>query len=134
MSILSDRAYLELCQQLAQLNVRPSFDVGESIARGFADLGFEEFCVLPGPRILSLLAGTITPLPHEDRGRFILVPTVDQLISLIDSSGGDIHALNFVDRRMWKLQIAVDAAPEEIEHSSLKVTLMLGLLAVLRSR
>lgn len=134
MSILNDRPYLELCQELSQIGIKPKFDVGETVARGFADLGFEEFCILPGPRLLSLLAGTLTPLPTEEKERFFLVPTAEQLINLIDVAGGDIQTLNFLDRRSWILLFSIDGAEDEVEDTDLKAALLKGLIKVLKSR
>jgi hypothetical protein len=76
------------------------------VARGFADLGFEEFQVLPGPRLLSLTAGTASPLPEEHRGHFFWIPSVDEAIELLEKSGAQIGACRREDGRDWVLRDA----------------------------
>jgi hypothetical protein len=94
-----------LCRELRELGLEPRFDVGDVVARGFADLGFEEFQVLPGPRILSLTAGTVKPLPDEHRQYFFWIPSVEELVDLIEARGGVIRECVREDQREWRIAL-----------------------------
>ncbi len=91
----------ELCNELKTWGVLPRFEPGHVVARGFADLGYEEFQVLPGPKILSLTAGTIKPLPEEHIHHFFWLPSVDESIQLLEQSGAEPLSCQRVDRRRW---------------------------------
>ncbi len=77
-------------EALKHLGVEPVFSSGEKIARGFADLGYEEFVILPQGKLLSLVRGTVSELPQEHRHHFFSVMDVDQLRGLLDGLGWDI--------------------------------------------
>jgi hypothetical protein len=123
MSIHAGRALLELCQSLASKGITPPFQPGDVLARGFADLGFEEFCILPGNLILSLQAGKVAPLPEEDRHRFFWVPTVEQFLDEIDKRGADIQRIEFPERRQWRIVWSAEGAEMSHEHRVLRVCL-----------
>jgi hypothetical protein len=95
------RQQFALCDQLRHKGLAPRFEPGDLVARGFADLGFEEFQVLPGERLLSLTAGTVSQLPSEHRGHFFWLPSVDEAIELIEARGGSLINLKRVDARSW---------------------------------
>jgi hypothetical protein len=97
------RDQFALCSQLRELGLEPRFEVGDLVARGFADLGFEEFQVLPGPRILSLTAGTVKPLPEDHRQHFFWIPSIDELISIVESRGAVLVECVREDQREWRV-------------------------------
>lgn len=103
-----------LCNQLRQLGLEPRFEVGDLVARGFADLGFEEFQVLPGPRILSLTAGTIKPLPEDHRQHFFWIPSVDELVELIEACGSVVVECMREDQRQWRLELQDSSGKKSI--------------------
>lgn len=105
MSLLLSPTRLKKCQRLKELGISSHFEVGECLARGFADLGFEQFIVLPASKLLSLLTGSITPLNDSDREHLFLVPDVEQLTQLILEKGGDLRFAEYIDRRTWKIEI-----------------------------
>ena len=108
---------LSIFQELAELGLRPSFEVGSRVGRGFADLGFEEYCILPGNRLQSLLTGTITQLVDQDKGKLFGIFSPDELIEKIVMSGFDVSAIKSPDQRGWNL---------EMNKSSSDVTLVKG--------
>lgn len=97
------RDQFALCSQLRELGLEPRFEVGDVVARGFADLGFEEFQVLPGPRILSLTAGTVKPLPDDHRQHFFWIPSIDEVISIIEAQGAAVAECAREDQREWRV-------------------------------
>jgi hypothetical protein len=131
MSIHAGRPLLELCHTLAGKGLVPPFQPGDVIARGFADLGFEEFCVLPGLTILSLQAGKMAPLPEEERHRFFWVPTVEQFLDEIDRRGVDIERIQFPDRRQWRVVTRADGSELSHEHRVLRICLGQVLLSAI---
>lgn len=122
--MLSDIKFLALCQQLSDKGIRPAFSAGEVVGRGFADLGFEEFIVLPGPKLLSLMAGTVSDLPESDYERFFLVPDADVLVQVILRSGGEILNLNFVDQREWQIAVSFNGTLKQASSRKLKDALI----------
>ena len=61
--------------------------IGSLISRGFADLGFELFSVLPNDKILSLFTGQLSGLNASDTNHFFPVPTVDEFARKIYELG-----------------------------------------------
>jgi hypothetical protein len=104
-----------LCEKLKGLGLEPRFEVGDLVARGFADLGFEEFQVLPGSRLLSLTAGTLRQIPDEHRHFFFWIPSVDEAIELIELKGGVITSCERIDARDWRVEVSF---PERPAHTS----------------
>jgi hypothetical protein len=97
------RPLFQLCDDLKRRGLEPRFEVGDVVVRGFADLGFEEFQVLPGPRILSLTAATVTALPDQHRGHFFWIPSVDEAVSLVERSGVEALTCTREDERLWRV-------------------------------
>lgn len=98
------REQFNLCNELRLWGLEPRFEPGDIVARGFADLGFEEFQVLPGPSLLSLTAGTVSRLPEDHQGHFFWIPSVDESVTLLESKGAEIQVLRREDGREWHLQ------------------------------
>jgi hypothetical protein len=97
------RNHYALCSQLRELGLEPRFEVGDVVARGFADLGFEEFQVLPGPRILSLTAGTVRPLPQDHLQHFFWIPSIDEVIGIVEARGWVVSECVREDQREWRI-------------------------------
>lgn len=122
-----------LCSSLRHMGLEPRFEVGDLVARGFADLGFEEFQVLPGPSILSLTAGTLKPLAEDHRQHFFWIPSVDESIELLEARGAIIQSCLREDNRHWKLSVINQVnAVIEITARSLHEALLRALVGVLR--
>ena len=100
------REHFSLCNTLRARGLEPRFEVGDVVARGFADLGFEEFQVLPGPRLLSLTAGTVTQLPDEHRQHFFWIPSVDEAVALLEIQGYTVVSLTREEAREWRLSLS----------------------------
>jgi hypothetical protein len=111
------RQIFELCQTLKEAGIQPRFEIGDVVARGFADLGFEEFQVLPGPKLLSLTAGTASALLDEHRHFFFWIPSVDETVMLLEREGAKISVCHREDARQWviKLTKAEEMGQEERE-------------------
>ena len=112
--MLSPRRFLERCRTLLDDGFRFTPALGMTIARGFADLGFEEFSVLNTGRIVSLLTGDRSELPSDYREHFFLVPTCDQLVALITDSGSDIVECRYVEQRAWQIIMRAEKGVSEI--------------------
>lgn len=120
------------CLQLKELGYPQSFDVGATIGRGFADLGVEEFRVLPGNKLVSLMTGDISTVTEEARDHFFLIPTVDQLACSLYGYDCDIDTLVFKDQREWCLHI-VDS-PDLVKGPSLMDVFLQQVIKVLESQ
>jgi hypothetical protein len=121
-----------LCSSLRHLGLEPRFEVGDLVARGFADLGFEEFQVLPGPRILSLTAGTVKPLAEDHQQHFFWIPSVDESIEILEARGVCIQSCLREDSRQWKVSVVTQAnAVFDLSARSLHEALLRALVEVL---
>ena len=112
----NDRKYLDMLSTLADCGYLRQFELADIVARGFADIGYEEFVVLPNNRICSLYTGQIVDLPTLD-GKIsvasssfhFLVPTLQQLGNIfcrigfenikIESQLGSFWTASCEDRR-----------------------------------
>jgi hypothetical protein len=125
------KEHFELCNQLRLSGLEPRFEPGDVVARGFADLGFEEFQVLPGPSILSLTAGTAKPLPPDHQHHFFWIPSVDESIELIEASGYELASCARQEMRDWLLSLSKqDLAPIQVIARDLHGALLKALLVV----
>lgn len=95
------REQFALCNELRIWGLAPRFEPGDVVARGFADLGFEEFQVLPGSMLLSLTAGTVSAIPEGHRDHFFWIPSFDEAIDMVEMRGGTVQSLLREDARTW---------------------------------
>jgi len=102
----SSPEFLNLCESLGRCGIHPTWRPGDRVARGFADLGYEEFLVLPGDKLLSLISGTLAACSVEGRAHFFPVPTVDELVQSLVRAGVDVETLSFEEQRQWILSTA----------------------------
>ena len=103
--MVSSLKYLAKCSKLKDSGVTFDFEQGSFIARGFADLGFEEFIVLTSNKILSIYSGKISGLPEEDKKNFFAVPSIELMINKIRIAGFDILGLTYESQRTWQLKV-----------------------------
>jgi len=129
------REQFTLCNELKVWGLEPRFEPGDVVARGFADLGFEEFQVLPGPRLLSLTAGTASALPEEHRGHFFWIPSVDEAIELLEVRGAQLDVCRREDGRTWILEMRLDDAQQvRLQSSTLHGVILLALFRFFSGR
>jgi hypothetical protein len=78
---------------------------GERVARRFADVGYEEFLVLPQGKMVSMLSGTITAIPTDDEASLFIVPSVERLVFWCEEMGGKVSSIERVDLRDWCVRL-----------------------------
>ena len=78
--IWSSPKYLELCYQLKDTPLEFVISPGTRVARGYADVGFEEFCVLQNNKMVSIHSGEIFEIDLE---HVFVVPSLEQLLMTI---------------------------------------------------
>jgi hypothetical protein len=101
----SQRSILEKSEKLHALGLRCELKPGVKLARKFADLGYEEFLVMPDFRLLSLCTGDCREIVPGEEAHFFVVPSVDFMIERIDVLGYDILRVDYIDRRIWRLEM-----------------------------
>lgn len=114
--------------------LEPRFEPGDVVARGFADLGFEEFQVLPGPKLLSLTAGSTSQLPIDHATHFFWIPSVDESIEILEKLGAPCVMCHREDGRDWVVQAQHREELEVHRARVLHEALLRTLLAVFKSR
>jgi len=127
------RVQFELCSELKALGLEPRFEPGDLVARGFADVGFEEFQVLPGFKLLSLTAGTTTPLPEEHRHHFFWIPSVDECVANLEYAGVVCVSCQRRDAREWCVEAQYDGSLEVHRARSLHEALLRSLVAIYKA-
>lgn len=103
--MLAHPSFLKLCEELRHAVPEQELEPGMKIARGFADLGYEEFLLLPGERLLALYSGQVTALQDEHRKFFFHVPTPDEMLATIIKANWDIASLHYEEQRTWRLEV-----------------------------
>ena len=120
--------FLRQCQHLAELGFRPRFEEGMRVARGFADLGFEEFSVVPGEKLVSLFTGSVHDL--SDSENLFVVPSCDDMVHELVRIGYDVTELRFDEARTWSLTVRPEGGePVTFERRSLREVLQHALIA-----
>ncbi len=110
--MLFSNAILAHCEHLSRLGFSVPFKAGNLIARGFADVGYEVFCLLPNHRAVSLFTGEQIAFDAAESRHFFSVPDCDLLLSEIDRCGAEIIELLQVQRWQWQLKMQVESRAE----------------------
>ena len=98
-------AFLTLCDKMKSVGLFSRWDPPIRLARGYADLGYEEFCLLPGGNLFSLETGKLGNIPSEHEQFFFQVPSIQEMVNELDSRGFDLNGLFYQEQRTWKLVI-----------------------------
>lgn len=118
-------SYLERCEAARRDGFPLLHDVGDVIGRGFADIGYELFVVLPGERILSLLTGEKSHLQPADEQHYFSVPTADTVVEILESTGNVFVEGTRPESREWIVKIQLKNGEEKAcSDSSLVLALL----------
>ncbi len=99
--MLASIELLRRCEQLKTTGYFDQWDPPVRIARGYADLGYEEFLLLPGGRLVSLVGGAGSEFPEGHKHLFFQVPGVQEMVERIDRLGFDIADVRYQHQRRW---------------------------------
>ena len=121
-------SFLKRCERLKQLGYSVSPKPSRFIARGFADLGYEVFCVLPGQKIVSLFTGEKASFPESDKEHYFSVPSVDDIAEELDRRELSF-ALQSNEGRNWTVNVSSD---EEFTERTLEEAMVEAFISVLR--
>ena len=83
--------YLKLCQELKHQGIEFAVEPGVRLARGYADLGFEEYYL-----------GTVSEYRSEQAGFFFVVPETAELINQALQQNFKPEELKFTDNLNWQ--------------------------------
>lgn len=123
------KAFLQRCEALWRLGVH--FPLESQVARGFADLGFEEFMVLPGgKKIISILTGTTSELPDDAPKNLFAVPSPDEALSKLSELGALRINFKHLDERSWELTFVINNKEFRVIDRTLQEVLVEGLIQV----
>jgi hypothetical protein len=103
------------CERLRDLGFPQVFEAGSHIGRGFADLGYEQFVLLPNQQIMSLFTGHKNNFPEEQRNFFFLIPDINDLVNYLEENGWECEMLECDDGVTW-------TATVNSEYSSISIT------------
>ncbi len=127
----ASKRFLEQCFELYKAGFVFQIEEGKRLARGFADVGYEEFCLLPGRKLLSLLSGKVTKLEVAEERFFFVVPSADEIVNEIEKLGGDILKIETDDHRSWKVDFrSGDCNTRTVDGRSIESALITALLQI----
>jgi hypothetical protein len=129
--MIASTRYLQLCRELKAAGWSPEFEPGTRLCRGYADLGFEEFLLLPNNRLVSLVNGSASKFPEAHRAHFYAIPSADALVHEIRRRGFDITSIDFADQRSFRIRAERSGLAVGAESRSFEEALAQTLLAVL---
>jgi len=101
--LIHNNKFLKECEALQQAGWKPALKAGMRVARGFADLGYEEFYLLPQNKLVSIYTGESSQYNPTERDFFFLVPDTKQLIAELNNRECEIISLEHEDNREWVL-------------------------------
>lgn len=127
--MLHTRAQLDRFHELLKRGHSFQLKAGLRIGRGFADIGYEEYSVLSGFNVVSLLTGQLSTLaPDYERFHFPIY-TADELSSLLFEHDCDITDIKFDDQRTWVMSVSIHGpVTEQFEAESLEELFLTALL------
>lgn len=96
--------YLGLLFKLRCIFPVEQAQAGQVVSRGFADLGFEEFVIMPNGQLLSMYSGQLSKVDFQNDESFFLVPDLDQLSGKLIELGFDIIRLVPSEEGRWLLE------------------------------
>ena len=112
------KEYLLACQALHNAGMAPDLEAGWTVARGFADLGFEVFCLLPNNSLLSLFTGDRSDYSVEQRSHFIWAPTIDQALNEIHKLHCQVLSIQTQSHRAWEVCIEDEKKKDDFSVSA----------------
>lgn len=123
--------FLGKCSELKLVGYAPELKIGMIVARGFADLGFETFGILPNNKMVSLFTGEVSSLPVEHEHHFFHVPDVDALIQELARRGFVVEAFQSPDGRSWRATVreTEGGSVQEFEGETLLASLMNAMIS-----
>jgi hypothetical protein len=101
--MLASPEFIEIIVRINRNDLFGKFKQGDHIARGYADLGYEEFIALGPTKIVSLYSGTQSELPPEHLRFFYTLPNTEQMLDVISRQNFDICSALYHDQRIWRL-------------------------------
>ena len=90
----------ELLAKFERLGLR-EFEIGDTVGRGFADVGYEEFTVIADSKLLSLYTGKSAQISEADRKFIFRVLAVDEMVVTMRRRGAQIAISASDDGREW---------------------------------
>ena len=129
----SKNRFLKECADLKEQGFPFVQEQGRRIARGYADLGYEEFILLTENKLLSLYSGKPSEIPEGHSHHFFLVPSCDEMVDEIIKRGFDIESLQFKNQRSWEI-VATKKEGNRISEGAptLEQALLLALKQIVR--
>ena len=116
--MVSSSKFLAKCSKLQELDIKFEFGQGSLIARGFADLGYEEFIMLTCTKICSLYSGKVSVLPEDDRNNFFYVPDCDEMSDKLIQLGFTIAAIDYQEQRIWKITLNKHDGTDAVQYEA----------------
>lgn len=115
--------FLRACEELMRAGYALKLEEGACIGRGFADIGYEAFIVLPGPKLLSLFTGQQIPFQERERHFFFCIPSEEELLGFLSSQAWG--ATMELDEESGKIKLRVQQGEAQQAYAGRKLHVLL---------
>ena len=134
--MLASQEFLKKSEQLSAQQFFRNWEPPVRVARGYADLGYEEFLLLPERKLVSLVNGKSSEFPESHEQLFFQVPGTQELVNEIDRNGFDIEYVRYQNQRSWEVSVCHASASIHIvsRHSELECALADTLIELTKRR
>ena len=122
---------LKSLEALKELGFALDLSVGTQIARGFADLGYEQFLLMNNGKLLALYTGTISELKPEHKQFFFNVPSSDRILLELHLLGWDINEVAYRSAMNCEITFSAGGEPKLFKAESFYAALVAAFKAAL---
>ena len=116
-SLLLSNQQLASVDLLKEQGIPQQFSVGQQVCRGFADIGYEQFLLLPAGKLLSLFTGDCSTLDEEQQDFFAVIPSVEDMAAYAADRGMPV-AVEFSDYT-WFVKSETGSSGTQFENAFL---------------
>ncbi len=115
----------KVAEKLKASGYAPALEPGIRVARGFADVGFEEFVILPNGNLMSLFTGEQRPIKDGEIEHLVVVPDVDMITDQLIAHGMNGFHVELLKSNRWSF---VHKGAQLAEDRELHLVLMKSLV------
>ena len=116
--MLNSNDFLASCSKLGELGLELPVKIGSRVSRGFADLGYEEFYLLPANKLLSIYTAKTSDWLTEHHKFFFVVPDTDQLVQAFQAANLQVE-ISF-QQSEWLVKLSDQS--QEVKQSGVNLT------------
>lgn len=94
---------LEKTEELKRRGISWPLEPGAMVARGYADVGYESFVLLPNRRLVSLFTAQSSELLQDHQQFFFVVPNLAMILDRLSRLGVSLVKTDYVLQKEWRV-------------------------------